>query len=107
MEGKTAEPVRLAGSGGPVEDIPVFTVKIIDAAGVEYQLDLSVIYKGLRGLAATLMTRHLAEATVAHGAVKARIVRTGTVYEMNNPLAVVRTRYRDGDQEGGGGSEHG
>src|SRR5688500_14787818 len=95
-----------AVSGGAPrgEGEPVFSVKMVDESGVEYHLELRVLRGGLQKLAQRLLRDPDGVATMAEGAVRGVIRRTGTVYEVDAPLAVVRRRFRDGPitREAGG-----
>lgn len=76
--------------------LPVFSVDLIDEAGVEYQMLLTVNLEALHRFAVRLLRAQGNTSTTAEGAVTGSIRRTGKVHAVDGNLAVVRRRYRDG-----------
>jgi hypothetical protein len=91
----------MAETGGAPEGegVRVFAVKLIDQSGVEYALELRVLKDDLQRLAQRLLRAPDGVVTFAEGTVRGIIRRTGTVYEVDSPLAVARPRYREATKE--------
>lgn len=90
---------RKARDAHPDEGRRIYGVKVVDSMGVEYQMELFITSGGLSGLAKRLFRSADGTAKLAEGAVLGRVTRTGNVFPVDNPLAVIRRRVRDGASE--------
>ena len=109
MVGKGARKVPSPGRANTPRGIPdrqIFSMKVVDSTGIEYEMALIVDFRRVERLARRLFKSADGRVELLEGALIGTMKRTGQVVPVNRE-SVLRRRVRDGVTEevpqGGGG----